>query len=56
MRKIEELSNEEYMDLVYACETEEDAREYCEFYGIDFEEVKESDWGYDWQIGTVGVY
>ena len=50
MKKIEELSLKEYVKLVDSMnEDEAQARRYCKRHGIDFEEVKESDWGLSWQ-------
>lgn len=57
MRQIAELNDSEYIGLVCAMtDDEEESREYCKENNIDFEDVKESDWGFDWQIGEIGVY
>ena len=57
MKKIEQLTMIEYLNLVCAMtESEEQSRRYCKRHNIDFEEVKESDWGLSWQVGCVGVY
>lgn len=44
MRKVEELTMEEYMDLVIASDTVKDLKGYCRRHDIDYQDVLDYDW------------
>lgn len=44
MRKVDELTMDEYMDLVIASEEVKDLKGYCKRHDIDYEDVLEYDW------------
>ena len=45
MRKIDELSMEEYMDVVIASGYVEDFEGWCEKHDVDYADAMEYDWG-----------
>lgn len=50
MRLVEELTNEEFLELMGALvNNEEQARTTCQEYNVDFEDVACYDWGFEWQ-------
>lgn len=44
MRKVEELTDVEYIDLVIASGEVKDLKGYCKRHDIDYEDVLEYDW------------
>ena len=44
MRKIDELSLEEYMDVVIASEEVKDFKGWCKRHDVDYEDAMEYDW------------
>lgn len=44
MRKVDELSMEEYMDLVIASGEVKDLKGYCKRHNIDYNDVVEYEW------------
>ena len=44
MRKVDELTMDEYMDLVIASGEVKDLKGYCKRHDIDYEDVLEYDW------------
>lgn len=49
-RLVRELNDAEYTELVINVgATVKEAKAYCEKYNIDFDDVRNHDWGYRWQ-------
>ena len=44
MRRVDELSNEEYMDVVIAFFEEENPELWCQQHNIDYEDALEYEW------------
>lgn len=49
-RKVEELTMDEYTDLIIGLTDDENkAKKLCKKMNVDFEDVKYYDWGFEWQ-------
>ena len=51
MRTVKMLTDKEYTDLIISLtDDEKRAKKICKKFNVDFEDVKEYDWGFEWQI------
>ena len=51
MRTVEMLTDKEYTDLIVSLtDDEKRAKKICKKFDVDFEDVKDYDWGFEWQI------
>lgn len=50
MKKVEKMTTKQYVKFIAEMpEQEKEAKQYCEELGVDFEDVKTYDWGFEWQ-------
>ena len=51
MRTVKMLTDKEYTDLIISLtDDEKSAKKICKKFDVDFEDVKDYDWGFEWQI------